>query len=154
MYLPLLSMSACCRYAGSLCRYWSYGSMACVWAPKAELESIFRSMQARRTYGATDKIRLVFRSGDHWMGERFAATAPPEFQIEIDATAPIQKLGLCIDGKPDVVLPLAKGATSVRTTWRPDKGFEGKHYVYVYMKQTDGNQAWSSPIWVDVAPAK
>ena len=57
-------------------------------------------------------------------------------------------------GKPDVVLPLAKGATSVRTTWRPDKGFEGKHYVYVYMKQTDGNQAWSSPIWVDVAPAK
>jgi len=129
-------------------------SFACVWAPKAELESIFRSMQARRTYGATDKIRLVFRSGDHWMGERFAATAPPEFQIEIDATAPIQKLGLCIDGKPDVVLPLAKGATSVRTTWRPDKGFEGKHYVYVYMKQTDGNQAWSSPIWVDVAPAK
>ena len=129
-------------------------SFACVWAPKAELESIFRSMQTRRTYGATDRIRLVFRSGDHWMGERFTASAPPEFQIEIDATGAIEKLGICVDGKPDVILPVAKGATSIRTTWRPDKGFEGKHYVYVYMKQTDGNQAWSSPIRVDVTPAR
>ena len=129
-------------------------SFACVWAPKAGLESIFRSMQARRTFGATDKIRLVFRSGDHWMGERFTAASPPEFQIEIDATAPIKRLGICIDGKPDVILPVEKGAASVRTTYRPPASLRGRHWLYVYMKQTDGNQAWSSPIWVTISPGR
>ena len=60
-------------------------SFACVWSPKGGREPIFRAMQARRTYGATSKIRLVFRSGDHWMGERIKkADTVPEFQFEID----------------------------------------------------------------------
>jgi len=131
-------------------------SFACVWAPKAKLVSIFRSMQARRTFGATDKIRLIFRSGERWMGERFsvAAGSQPEFRIEIDATAPIETLGVCVDGKADSPIPVKKGAKSVRTTWRPKEKFAGKHYVYIYMKQTDGNQAWSSPIWVDAGSPK
>jgi len=131
-------------------------SFACVWAPKAKLVSIFRSMQARRTFGATDKIRLIFRSGEHWMGEQFsvAAGSQPEFQIEIDATAAIETLGICVDGKANSPIPVKKGARSVRTTWRPTEKLAGKHYVYIYMKQIDGNQAWSSPIWVDAGSPK
>jgi len=126
-------------------------SYACVWAPKTALEPIFRSMQARRTYGATDKIRLIFRSGDHWMGEKFTAKALPEFQIEIDGTAPLKQLTVYDNGVPVSQLPLAEGAASISTTYRPGKYFTGKHYVYIHLVQADGNQAWSSPIWVTYA---
>ncbi|MDP6545659.1 MAG: hypothetical protein QGH60_16875 [Phycisphaerae bacterium] len=123
-------------------------SFACVWAPEAKLESIFRSMQARRTFGATDKIRLVFRSGDHWMGERFVAKTVPTFQIEINGTAPLKQLTIYDNGLPVSRIPLEKGASSINTTYRADKYFTGKHYLYIHLVQTDGNQAWSSPIWV------
>ena len=126
-------------------------SYACVWAPKGRLESIFRSMQARRTFGATDKIRLIFRSGDHWMGEKFTADAMPEFQIEIAGTAALKRLTLYDNGMPVGEMPLGKGATSVNTTYRPGKYFTGKHYLYIHLVQADGNQAWSSPIWVTYA---
>jgi hypothetical protein len=124
-------------------------SYACVWASKSELKTIFRSMQARRTYGATDKIRLIFRSGDHWMGQRFVAKEIPEFQIEIDGTAPLKSLTLYDNGEPVSDIPLKKGARSINTTYKPsDKYFTGKHYLYIHLVQADGNQAWSSPIWV------
>jgi len=126
-------------------------SYACVWAGEAELVPIFRSMQARRTFGATDKIRLIFRSGNRWMGERFAAEAVPTFQIEIDGTAALKRLTVYDNGRPAGRLPLEEGRKSVRTTYRPDKYFTGKHYLYVHLVQVDGNQAWSSPIWVTYA---
>lgn len=123
-------------------------SFACVWAPRNRLKSIFRSMQARRTFGATDKIRLVFRSGDHWMGERFTADAVPTSQIEIDGTAPLKQLTIYDNGLPVRQPPPDKGKRSINTTYRPGKYFTGKHYLYIHLVQADGNQAWSSPIWV------
>lgn len=123
-------------------------SYACVWTPRRGREGIFRSMQARRTYGATAKIRLVFRSGDHWMGEVFTARALPEFQIEIDGTAALEQLIVYQDGRMVRRIPTPGAKTSIRTTFRPGKYFTGSHYLYVHMVQVDGNQAWSSPIWV------
>lgn len=127
-------------------------SYACVWTPEPSRESIFRSMQARRTYGATAKIRLVFRSGDHWMGEQFSAVSPPRFQIEIDGTAALQTVQVVQDGKPVERLPVPEGDKSLRTTYSARPGLSGSHYVYIHLKQVDGNQAWSSPIWFDIGP--
>jgi len=123
-------------------------SFACVWSPEPGREPIFRAMQARRTYGATDKIRLIFRSGDRWMGERFTASALPVFQIEIDGTAPLKSLDVYQDGNVVRRMPIPAGRKSLSTTYRPDKYFTGKHYLYIHLIQADGNQAWSSPIWV------
>jgi hypothetical protein len=116
-------------------------------------------MQARRTYGATDHIRLVFRSGDHWMGEIFTADAVPRFQIEIDGTAPLSKLAVIMDGLPVRHLELEPGETRFRGVYDPGIRFTGAHYLYLHMVQEDGNQAWSSPIWVrydnpDVPPPR
>jgi hypothetical protein len=123
-------------------------SFACVWTPQVAREPIFRSMQARRTFGATDRIRLVFTSGEHWMGERFVAQRVPEFRIEIDGTAPIGQLTVYDNGIPTGRLEVPQNSSSIRTAYRPDESFHGEHYLYVHMVQTDGNQAWSSPIWV------
>ena len=123
-------------------------SYACVWTPRIGREPIFRSMQARRTFGATDNIRLVFTSGDHWMGEEFTADEVPRFRIEIDGTAPIEQVTVYDNGFPVRGLEVSKDALSIHTTFRPQGYFGGSHYIYVHMTQADGNQAWSSPIWV------
>lgn len=123
-------------------------SYACVWTPRIGREPIFRSMQARRTFGATDNIRLLFTSGDHWMGEEFTAHEVPQFRVEIDATAPIEQVMVYDNGLPVQGLEVSKDALSIHTTFRPQGYFGGSHYIYVHMTQIDGNQAWSSPIWV------
>ncbi|MCX7013839.1 MAG: hypothetical protein NTW86_15020, partial [Candidatus Sumerlaeota bacterium] len=128
-------------------------SFACVWSPRGEREAIFRSMQARRTYGATDKIRLVFRAGDHWMGEQFDSPEPPEFQIAIDGASEIENVIVTQDGAPVKELPVRANSKTIRATYRPDPNLTGSHYYYISMTQRDGNQAWSSPIWVNI-PSK
>ena len=124
---------------------------ACVWAPESDREAIFRSLQARRTFGATDKIRLIFKSGDHWMGERFEARVLPDFQFEIDAKAPIDYVDFYYDGDPVRRFKAARGERSFRASYRPRAGSPGEHYFYIHMVQADANQAWSSPIWVTLA---
>jgi hypothetical protein len=126
-------------------------SYAGVWAPEVNRESIFRAMQSRRTFGATDKIRLIFRSGAHWMGERINAAGNPTFQIEINGTAEIAWIDVYQDGAKVARLSVPDGAASVQTTYKPGPNSKINHYIYIHMQQTDGNQAWSSPIWIDAS---
>ncbi len=123
-------------------------SYACVWSEKGGNEPLFRAMQARRTFGATSKIRLVFRSGDHWMGERMTAKVMPVCEIEIDGTAAINVIDFWQDGKLVKTVTPEKASSSYRGSWTPDGELTGEHYVYIHVKQTDGNQAWSSPLWI------
>jgi hypothetical protein len=124
-------------------------SYACVWTPSMDRVSIFRSMQARRTYGATDKIGLIFRSGEHWMGEQFTTSEIPEFQIEVEGTADIKSIQVFSDGLMVKSLPVS--GSQISTIYKPEPELlEGREeqYFYIYIEQLDGNQAWSSPIWV------
>ena len=123
-------------------------SFACVWAPRADREAIFRSMKARRTYAATDRIRLVFRSGGHWMGERFASDSAPSFQVEVQGTAALDRMDCYWDGELAESRADLGGGVELKTTWSPRFELTGEHYAYVHVVQADGNQAWSSPIWV------
>ena len=124
------------------------GSYACVWSPSAEREAIFRSMQARRTYGATARIRLVTRMGDAWMGERVVAQEWSAISVEIDGTAKIATVELIRDGE---VVERAEPGTKHFTGRLGDEATirEGEEsWAYVRVVQDDGNSAWSSPIWV------
>ena len=122
-------------------------SYACVWTPEAEHEAIFRSLQARRTYGATAKIRLVFRSGARWMGERLEADGPVPFELEVDGTAPLEAVELWVDGEVHETRRPGHGSPKLHA--RPVLDLpEGDHYVFVRVVQVDGHRAWSSPIWV------
>ena len=46
------------------------------------------------------------------------------------------------------LLPPAPAGAPVSFTWA-DNAFNGSAFYYVRVTQTDGHQAWSSPIWVD-----
>ncbi len=126
------------------------GSYAGVWAEERTRESIFRAMQARRTFGAMDKIRLIVRAGDHWMGEHFTAPCFPPIHIEAGGTAPISSIEIVIDGEVKARLP--QTGRRITLTYEPEIASEGFHYLYVRLHQTDGSRAWSSPIWVESLP--
>lgn len=123
-------------------------SYACVWTETVAREPIFRAMQSRRTFGATDHISLIFKCGDAWMGEIVKSETLPEYQLEIVATGPIVKLEAVMDGRRIIPLPFEEGATEIKTSFTAPKDYDGKHYIYIYMEQADGNRAWSSPLWV------
>ncbi len=126
-------------------------SFAGVWAEDRTRESIFRALQARRTFGATARIRLLVRAGEHCMGEAIAggtAAGFPQVQIDAEGTAPIDSLEIIVDG--DTQKTLAPATSHVHRTRTLPRLTPGPHYFYVRLQQSDGNQAWSSPIWVNV----
>jgi hypothetical protein len=121
-------------------------SYACVWAEEATRESIFRAMQARRTFGATTTIRLKLTAGDHWMGERVNADELEPLLLEVQGTAPIRSVRMIVDGKEaEVDSPMQRNIRLSRTLDLPP----GDHYVYFHIQQADGNEAWSSPLWIE-----
>jgi hypothetical protein len=127
-------------------------SYAGVWAESCTREAIFRSLQARRTFGATTHMRILTRADDHVMGERFEAAEFPEIAIEVSGTSNIDSLQIVVDGQN--CKTLRPWQSHVTTTYKPDQLGPGMHYLYVHALQPDGNQAWSSPIWVNVVKEK
>ena len=124
------------------------GSFACVWAEEPTRESIFRALQARRTFAATAKIQLKVTCGDHWMGERFETNSIPWIQVNVQPTAKIKDVDMFVDGVVDNSR-LASDKTGIYS-YGPDKSLTGPHIFYVRITQEDGNRAWSSPLWIDV----
>ncbi|MEM7306336.1 MAG: DUF3604 domain-containing protein [Planctomycetota bacterium] len=123
-------------------------SFACVWAPEADREAIFRALQARRTYGATARMRLLVRAGERWMGEAYKARRTQPLTVEIEGTAPLEAVELVVDG--EVVQTVAGEALS-GNAWQGQLGggreVAEETWAYVHVLQADGNRAWSSPIW-------
>lgn len=126
----------------------THRSYAGVWTRDQDRASIFQALKHRRTFGATDKIRLLFKSGDHWMGERYTTSERPSFEVEVDGTAEIASIDVYRDGTLVRSLSIADNDGSITTSFTPAEPLRGTHYFYVYLRQVDGNQAWSSPIWV------
>ncbi len=119
-------------------------SYACVWARGTGREAIFRSLQARRTFAATTNIRLVVTAGDQWMGEQIAGEKPPTIELKAEGTTPFRAVSLVVDGKVRETVSPNQRRVSLRRTVRMTVG----HYVYFHLVQADGNEAWSSPIWL------
>ncbi len=122
-------------------------SYACVWAPDGSREGIFRAMQARRTFGATTHIRLLFKAGEHWMGEVIESETVPAFTLRVAGTAPLELIEVLHNGKVVQTLD-TKGSKQFSTEFMPDITLRGDDYIYIHLRQKDGNRAWSSPIWI------
>jgi hypothetical protein len=113
-------------------------------------------MRARHTYGTTGAhIVLLFGCGDHPLGSEVALAAgrTPEFSIDVGGTAPLTEVALCrYDGNKwtETVHEITDGADRWSDT-AADSSFNGQGIYYVRVTQADGEQAWSSPIWVSRA---
>ena len=126
-------------------------SYAMVWAEGRSRQAVLEAMKARRTYAATDNIVLEFWIGEHFMGEaiRAGADGVPEIHVKAVGTRPF--LNAEILRNSESIYKSSPGQKEVEIRFRDLEPLPGTSYYYVRLSQVDGQTAWSSPIWVEVA---
>lgn len=129
----------------------THDSYACILAENFTRQGLVNAMRKRHTYAATDSIVLDYRistsdGGQFLMGDISSTKSAPKLLVKVQGTAPIKEI------------QVIKNNTYIHkvTPNQKDASFEyidraiapGESYYYVRVEQTDGNLAWSSPIWV------
>lgn len=129
-------------------------AIAAVQARELTRDAIFDALKAKRTYATTGaRILLDFRlNGKYPMGSeaKLAPTEKHTFAISVKGTAPVDRVEVISQGATIASLDTGK-KLDLELTWtdpRPDAPVDDCYY-YVRVRQTDGNCAWSSPIWID-----
>jgi hypothetical protein len=109
-------------------------------------EGIIAGFKARRTCAATDKIFVELSSGDHLMGEVIETGANPSLTFHIAGTAPVKRLTIVRNEHDHHVLE--PNSPTVSETWTDPAPLKGENRYYLRIEQSDGNMAWSSPLWI------
>lgn len=112
-------------------------------------ESVFHALYNRRVYATSGaRILLDFRAAGQPMGSEILSKIAPEIEIDVVGTAPIERIEIKRDGQTAAVRK-AEGE-SAKLTWRdPDFDVDKPCFYYVRMVQADGEEAISSPVWVN-----
>jgi len=124
-------------------------ALIAVQAEQLSRESIFRALYDRRTYATSGaRILLDFRVAGSPMGSEIRAEKAPEIVVDVVGTAPIARIEIKRDGQTVHVNEPA--GESARVVWS-DPEFDGSKATayYVRIVQTDGEEAISSPVWVN-----
>ncbi len=82
------------------------------------------------------------------MGEEYADSAPGrELMIRVNGTTAISEIKIM---KNDRVVNTYPGnrELDIELNYRDDASEHDTDYYYVHVHQEDGEQAWSSPVWV------
>ncbi|RMH40594.1 MAG: DUF3604 domain-containing protein [Deltaproteobacteria bacterium] len=110
--------------------------------------SILAALRARRCYATTGaRIRLRVDLDGAPMGAELPADTEGALSVEVDGTAALAEVTL-VQAGGEVALPRLDGArcrARVRIACGPGRQWD---YVYVRVRQVDGEMAWSSPIWL------
>ena len=126
----------------------THTSFGGVYVEEFTREGIIAGFKARRTCAATDKIFVELSSGTHLMGEVIETRDQPELTFHIAGTAPIKRLTIVRNEKDHHVIEPNQDAIS--QTWIDSAPLTGENRYYLRVEQSDGNMAWSSPLWITV----
>jgi hypothetical protein len=121
-----------------------------VYAEELSRPALFRAMKARHTFAASDKIIVDFRMGDRLMGDELRASSPPPMQVKVIGTGRIRSVEVIRNGQ--VLYAVTADGERAGFQYRDSRPPAGEAYYYIRVIQSDGNMAWSSPIWVTVQP--
>ncbi len=111
--------------------------------------AVWDAMYARRCYATTGtRIVLDFRVNGAIMGSEIRASSGEQrvIEAEVTGTAPLDRLELVRDGEVIVTQDCRGTAESLRVE---DVEPHGSCFYYLRVFQTDGEMAWSSPVWID-----
>ena len=128
------------------------GGLAAVWARKLTREDLFEALRQRRCYATTgERILLDFRLNGRRMGEvvREEHAGKRELRVLAAGTGNLETLEILKNNA--VVHSQAGSGKVIRLEWEDpaDERTGGREdFYYVRVTQTDGNRAWSSPIWI------
>jgi hypothetical protein len=130
--------------------HWStHISYTVVLAERPDREAILDALRRRHCYAATDDILADVRSGDHLMGDEFRSSEPPALQITVVGTKALVRIDILKDSV--VVATIRPGTQAYKGSWTDPNPEAGVHYYYIRVQQTDGELAWTSPLWIDHA---
>ena len=121
-------------------------SYACVYAAAPTREAIVDSLKKRHTFGATDNIILDLRTANHFMGDEFSQAEPPTLHVKAIGCAELSELAIVKD--LNFVYSTDPKGAEVELEWQDRDFGPGTHLYYIRSQQTDGQIAWSSPIWI------
>ena len=124
-------------------------SYAVAIAEDTSRDAILDAFKRRHCYAATDNIVLDVRSGDHLMGDEFAADGPVKLKVLVHGTRPIARVDVIKDFV--YVYSTEPNAPRVEFQWtdaEPVKTGPDPSWYYVRAIQDDGELAWGSPKWV------
>lgn len=126
--------------------------LAGIYAESLTRESILAAIRDRRVY-ATNGNRMIlrFHADITPMGGVLKLTdrdTPRRFQIAAVGDAPIENVTIVKNNRDQAVLP--GDGFLFSETWEDSAPARDGDYYYVRITQTDGGQAWSSPIWIEL----
>jgi hypothetical protein len=118
-----------------------------VLAESLDRDSIFDALKARRAYATTgEPIELGFSYGEKLMGQTCARTGEP-FKISVRGTHVITRVDVIRNGQ--VVFSESPLNHEFVAEWFDhEPSGRATDYYYVAVRQSDGERAWSSPLWV------
>ncbi|NQU20401.1 MAG: CehA/McbA family metallohydrolase [Candidatus Nealsonbacteria bacterium] len=124
-------------------------SAMAVYASDRTRRSIFHAMYDRRTYATSGpRILLDVRADDRPMGSELRTQQPPVIAVDAVGTAPIARVEIKKNGQS--VHTAASNDEAVELEWQDPKFAPDRPAYYnVRIVQTDGEEAISSPIWVN-----
>lgn len=131
----------------------THQSYACVWAPELTNTAILAAIKQRRSYAASDNIVVQFeaRLGDRTlvkMGGEAVASRSPELILRATGTGALASVEIIRSGQ--IVYSARPGTPEVSVSFRDEAmpDLASAHY-HARLVQSDGQIAWSTPIWVD-----
>ncbi len=152
------------------------GGLTAILADRLDRASLFEALQARRNYATSGpRILLEFTANGQPMGSKIQAKGSLRMSVRVEGTAVVDRVEIVrnlIDTFAAVRLEQdPSGPEGVYMVYEPrdpqggsilkvpdtrqlsfsvqdDDEFAGETSYYVRVTQVDGNQAWSSPIWV------
>ena len=124
-------------------------ALIAVYAKELTRKEVFSSIYNRHAYATTgERIILDFRVNDSMMGSEIKSETAPDIKVEVTGTNTIEKIILKRDTK--VMKEFSPMKESSVITWTDEAFQHGEtHFYYVQIIQSDGEEAISSPVWVN-----
>jgi hypothetical protein len=133
--------------------WWGYsnynGGLAATYSPELTRSGIWDSLWSRRCYATTRaRILLEFKINGHMMGEEFTAGKDTrELAINVYGTSAIAVIEIVKNGRVLQSFP-GDRRIDIELAYGDDVAERETDYYYVHVRQEDGEQAWSSPVWM------
>ncbi len=123
---------------------WRQGLMG-VWARDLTREAVWEALWNRRVYATTNvRVILRFEVCQRPMGHVIAAGARRPIHVYVASEEPIARVEIIRNGRDAHVLhPM-----EYEVDWALEDNTTEAAYYYVRVTRSDGEMAWSSPVWV------
>jgi uncharacterized protein DUF3604 len=130
---------------------YSWNGVMAVAADGLERGAVWDGLWNRRTYGTTGaRILLDVRVGDVPMGGETTSPGPPAVHVRAVGVTSIEEVLVLRDGTEEIAR-VPGTSEEFDATIVDEAAAHGQTHAYtVRLQQTDGQLAWSSPIWVTI----